>query len=292
MKDWISYIKESWGSDLWGFVVLDYYYTKKAEGDKENPSHFIDQLLSHMLKEEIDPVAVHNVLLSVCIHLFGSSFSDIMEKSINLLKNIKKPLTKEQLESILSHYDVYRKREVFIEKIKASKLHIPGNSEKYEMVKNEGGQMETIDLFYSYSHDDEKLRNKLEKHLSLLKRGGFIVEWHDRKILAGSNVNDQIDDNIKKAKIILLLVSASFLASDYCFGKEMTYALERHKKGEAKVIPIILRECDWKTAPFKDLLALPTDGKPVASRKWKTQDEAFANIAAGIRKVVKEIIGK
>jgi tetratricopeptide (TPR) repeat protein len=142
-------------------------------------------------------------------------------------------------------------------------------------------------LFYSYSHKDEKLRDRLEVHLSALKREGLISGWHDRKIGAGTEWKDAIDDNLKAASIVLLLVSADFLASDYCYDVELKYAMERHQKGQARVIPVILRPCDWKTMSFAKLQALPTDGRPVTD--WKTRDDAFLNVVEGIRKALKEM---
>src|SRR5690349_5863095 len=102
-----------------------------------------------------------------------------------------------------------------------------------------------VSVFYSYAHQDEALRQQLETHLSLLRRQGLISEWYDRKILPGAEWVGEIDEHLERASIILLLISADFLASDYCYDKEMTRALERHKQGEARVIPIILRPCDW-----------------------------------------------
>jgi TIR domain len=144
-----------------------------------------------------------------------------------------------------------------------------------------------IRLFYSYSHKDEILCNKLETHLSLLKKEGYIHDWHDRKIGAGQEWKNSIDENLKAAKIILLLVSSDFIASDYCYGIEMKRALENHKAGEVRVIPVILRHCEWDKAPFANLQALPKDAKPVM--KWSNRDEAWMDVARGIRKVVEEM---
>src|SRR5579871_6055802 len=124
-----------------------------------------------------------------------------------------------------------------------------------------------LNLFYSYSHKDEELRNELENHLSILKRQGVVEFWHDRKIEAGNEWAKEIDANLESADVILLLVSADFLASDYCYCKEMDRALERHKNGLAKVIPVILRPCEWQEAPFSHIQALPQDTRPVTQGK-------------------------
>jgi hypothetical protein len=144
-----------------------------------------------------------------------------------------------------------------------------------------------IEVFYSYAREDEALRDALEKHLSILHRQGLISSWHDRKIVPSTDWEQTLDAHLESASLILLLISSDFLASDYCYGVEMKRALERHHANEARVIPILLRPIEWKGAPFARLQALPTDAKPVTS--WSNQDEAFANIASGIRRTIKDM---
>jgi TIR domain len=146
---------------------------------------------------------------------------------------------------------------------------------------------EPMRLFYSYSHKDEKHLDKLRTHLSLLRREGLIDEWHDRKIGAGQNLDTEIDKNLALSRIILLLVSADFLQSDYCYSTEMTRALEMHEAGKARVIPVILRPVDWKSAPFAKLKALPKDGKAVTT--WRNQDAAWTTVAERIRAAILEL---
>jgi hypothetical protein len=145
------------------------------------------------------------------------------------------------------------------------------------------------EIFFCYAREDEKLRIELEKQLNILKRQGFINFWHDREISAGTEWEREIDTHLNSAHIILLLVSPDFMVSDYCYSKEMTRAMERHEAGEACVIPVILRPVYWRGAPFGKLQALPTDGKPVASSHWHNLDEAFYDVAEGIRKAVEEM---
>ena len=101
-----------------------------------------------------------------------------------------------------------------------------------------------IKVFFSYSHNDESDRNELEKHLAILKRDRVIETWHDRRILVGSDLKDEIDKNLIESNLVLLLVSPDFLASDYCYSKEMEKALQMRNSEVAQVIPIILEHCD------------------------------------------------
>ncbi|WP_166141426.1 toll/interleukin-1 receptor domain-containing protein [Methylosinus sp. RM1] len=136
-------------------------------------------------------------------------------------------------------------------------------------------------LFFSYCHADEALRDRLGVHLSLLTRQGAIETWHDRRVTAGEEFAGSIDAELNRADIILLLVSPDFLASNYCYDVEMSRAMERNEAGEARVIPVILRHCDWLHAPFGRLLAAPRDGKPIQS--WPDLDEAFLDVVQKIR---------
>ena len=139
-------------------------------------------------------------------------------------------------------------------------------------------------IFISYSHKDDALRAELDKHLALLRREGAIELWSDHRILPGSEFDKDIAEALEAAQIILLLVSADFLASDYCFGIEMRRAMERHDAGEAVVVPVILRACDWHHSPFKHLNALPSGGREIA--KWASPDDAFLDVVQGLRKLL------
>ena len=145
-----------------------------------------------------------------------------------------------------------------------------------------------IEVFYSYAHADEKLRDELAKHLSILQRAGVISSWHDRHIGPGGDWKGIIDQRLNSASLILLLISPDFLGSDYCHDVELKRALERHHSGEARVIPIILRPVDWSSAELSSLQALPVDAKPVTI--WDNTDQAFVNIAQGVRAAVVELL--
>jgi len=139
-------------------------------------------------------------------------------------------------------------------------------------------------VFYSHSHKDSNLRDRLGTHLAPLRHQHKIIEWYDRKIEPGANWNSEVDAKLESAHLILLLISADFLASDYCFGVEVEKALERLKHGQVKVMPILLRECLWSDSPFSRLQIIPRDAKPVTS--WSSEDAALANVASEIQAVV------
>lgn len=141
-------------------------------------------------------------------------------------------------------------------------------------------------VFFSYSHDDEQFRDQLEKHLSMLKHQGLIEPWHDRRIAAGAAIDDAISKALEEADIVLLLVSASFIASAYCYSKEMERAMQRHHEGTVVVVPVIVRMCDWHPAPFGKLLAVPKDGKAIDL--WANFDEAYTDVTRQIRSIVEK----
>lgn len=142
-------------------------------------------------------------------------------------------------------------------------------------------------VFFSYSHADEAVRDEIEKQLSTLKRQGVIETWHDRRIGAGEDFAGVIDRHVETDDIILLLVSADFIDSDYCYEREMTRAMERHEAGQAIVIPVILRPCDWHGTPFGRLNATPRDGKPIS--RYADRDEALLEVTKAVRAAVERL---
>jgi len=148
-----------------------------------------------------------------------------------------------------------------------------------------------VDTFLCYAHKDAPLVDQLETHLRPLQEQGLINMWYDREITAGSEWEHVIDKHLSTARIILLMVSPDFMNSDYSYSVEMQQALARHKHGDAIVIPVILRPVHWQWSPFAKLQALPTGAKPITSSAWDTLDEAFLNVAEGIRQTVEDLTG-
>lgn len=148
-------------------------------------------------------------------------------------------------------------------------------------------QSEPVRVFLSYSHADDDMREKLARHLTILVRGGVISTWHDRMILPGEEWDGKIRAELGAADIVLLLISADFLSSNYCYEVEVQSALTRHKQGRGIVIPIIVHDCLWHEAPFGRLQALPQDGRPISS--WPNIHEALADVARGIQRTAEAI---
>jgi predicted nucleotide-binding protein len=144
-----------------------------------------------------------------------------------------------------------------------------------------------VKVFLSYSHKDEQFADRLQQHLAPLKRDGIIETWFDREIEPGSDWTTAIDEHLKEADLILLLVSADFIASEYCYGTEVRRALAMHDAGEAAVVPIILRPCDWASTPFSKLQALPRDAKPISTSS--NVDEALMETAQTLRRIASSV---
>jgi serine/threonine protein kinase len=144
-----------------------------------------------------------------------------------------------------------------------------------------------VQLFFSYDRKDQKLRDQLEEHLSILKYRGLITTWHEQEIHAGEDRAEQINRHLEQASIILLLISPAFMASDYCYSKEMQYALAKHRRGDGKVVPVLLRPVLISNAPFSTLEVLPSNRKPVVI--WRNRDTAFVDIALNIERAVQQM---
>jgi CheY-like chemotaxis protein len=150
--------------------------------------------------------------------------------------------------------------------------------------------VEPVDLFYSYSHKDQMLRDELAGHLKIMERRGVIRSWHDRCLTPGERWDGKIHESLQSADLVLLLISSDFINSDYIWSQELDVAMKRQERGESRVIPVMLRAVDIAGAPFETLQGLPTDFRPVTS--WPNRDEAWTDVAKGIRKTVEQIRAK
>lgn len=147
---------------------------------------------------------------------------------------------------------------------------------------------EHINIFIAYSRKDKAYLERLRTYLTPLERNDKIQTWYDGEIVPGSEWEKAIKTHLYSADIILLLISADALASDYFYEKEMTDALNKHKTGQAIVIPVILRPCLWnKNSSLGALQVLPTNGKAVST--WNDEDSANLDIVEGIDKNIQII---
>lgn len=150
--------------------------------------------------------------------------------------------------------------------------------------------MPELKLFYCYEQRDKQWFTRLDAHLSSLKREFQITTFSKYEVLAGMEIEKEIDTQLNTADIILLLISSAFIDSDYCYSLEMEKALQRQQEGDVCVIPILLRPVEWKYTPFSKLQPLPANGKAVTS--WQRPDDALHDIAVGIRKSLEKERGK
>ena len=144
---------------------------------------------------------------------------------------------------------------------------------------------EGIEVFFLFADvdEDKKLVNKLERHLATMQRQSLITTWNKGKMAPGGDEKSEMSIHMNRAKVILLMVSADFMALHYLDGTEVEQAMEKRKTGTV-VIPVLLRPTDYKGAPFEGITPLPRNRKPVT--EWSSTDSAFYEVSLGIRQVV------
>ena len=140
--------------------------------------------------------------------------------------------------------------------------------------------MEAVRLFVSYAREDEPMKDEFKAHVVLLQAQQVITAWDDRMIPAGDEWDKKIHEELERADIFVLFVSASFLASKYCREVELPIVMRRHEAGEARVLPVIVRDVHWRSAPFARLNTLPTDAKAV--ELWERPNSAWKVVAQAV----------
>lgn len=123
MKNWIKFIKKCNNTDLWGFVLLDYYNKEKIKEKHDDPSKCIDDVVDEIFDNNLDPIKFHHSLLCVCVQLLGNDFEEIIKKSINCISKFDKELSKDQINNIALQYKVYGQDKYFLDRLSKSIPH-------------------------------------------------------------------------------------------------------------------------------------------------------------------------
>jgi hypothetical protein len=144
-----------------------------------------------------------------------------------------------------------------------------------------------IEVYISYAPEDKEIRNQLWDHLDVMDYPGLEIIWKDGKIGAGQAQKPAIEERLMNAQVILLLVSVNYLkAIKNRLKIEMIRAVQREHQQKARVIPIIVRSCEWKDAPFGRLTALPLSEIPIVLAP--DRDEILLEVARDIKTAIEE----
>ncbi|MCP4691876.1 MAG: toll/interleukin-1 receptor domain-containing protein, partial [Desulfobacterales bacterium] len=144
-------------------------------------------------------------------------------------------------------------------------------------------------IFISYSHKDEVWKDRLKPHLVMLEKAGRITVWDDRKITPSGEWYPEIKDAMEKAAVAVCLISADYLASDFCVKEEIPYFLDRRKKDGMPILPVLVHPCFWEIISWVEKTQmLPRDGKSISVDYQNNWDTAFKEVAKTIFNIVNQ----
>lgn len=153
--------------------------------------------------------------------------------------------------------------------------------------------MSVVTLYIGFDPKDIKLKDALKKRFTPMVKAGKVRVWDAYDIHAGEVINTEIDENITKADIVLLLISPDSLDSNFFHGRDIEQAIQRHKQGVAIVIPVLLRHCGYQDiAILGTLKPLPANGEFVTARAWHNEDEALFDVERGVRERINYVLQK
>jgi len=147
---------------------------------------------------------------------------------------------------------------------------------------------EKVKIFFSYAHEDREYLNEFKDYIKIFERNGLVERWDDNELIVGEKWDNTIKDKIYSADIIIFLLSASSLASEYIYNNELKIAFELNEIDEAHVIPIVIKDCLWDMTEFQEFHILPQDG--IAINSWRLREEAWTSTARGLKKAIDNII--
>jgi hypothetical protein len=145
-----------------------------------------------------------------------------------------------------------------------------------------------LKLFLSYAHEDRDIVTELRKHLAPLRHEQIVTDWYDFELTPGHDWDREILSQLESSDLVLVVVSADFVASNYAYGRELGIALDLHDQERLRVLPVIGRNCRWQNLPFARLQVLPEGAVAISS--WENRDDAFVSVVLGVERVAREIL--
>jgi len=147
---------------------------------------------------------------------------------------------------------------------------------------------ERTKIFISYSHEDERWRKRLVNHLSVLAGEGILDLWDDRSIRAGEDWQARIREQMRSARIAILLVSSSFLTSRFICETEMPAIFDRNVQEGMTIYPLLIKPCPWQDVAWLARMQVrPSNARPLASLKGARVDEALVEVAREISAIAR-----
>ncbi len=218
-----------------------------------------------------------NMLGILGYEMFSQKQNEVTYAALELLKELKEENAASNTKQTSMFAIIYKEEE-------NAAPNTVSNSSTLGNTSKENNTKMAKKLFISYSKSDKSYLEDFKVQLTSLSRQNLLETWDDTNLIPGQEWDSAIRNELKSADIIVLLVSSNLIATDYIWNIEMKEALERHERGAAVVIPVIVRTCLWEDAPFGKLNALPEKGKPID--KWENKDEAWAQVVKKIKTVL------
>ena len=145
-----------------------------------------------------------------------------------------------------------------------------------------------LKLFLSYAHEDRDIVAELRKHLAPLRYEQIVTDWYDLELMPGHDWDQDIISQLESSDLVLVVISADFVASNYAYGRELNLSLDLHDQDRVRLLPVIARNCKWQNLPFARLQVLPEGAVAISS--WQNRDDAFVSVVLGVERVAREIL--
>ncbi|WP_413533712.1 toll/interleukin-1 receptor domain-containing protein [Empedobacter brevis] len=98
-----------------------------------------------------------------------------------------------------------------------------------------------MSIFISYSHNDKDFVDKLGLNLVEKRIRVFIDRW---EMKVGDSITNKIQDAITEASFLMVVLSRSSIASDWCKREINTGLMLELEKKRVVVLPILIEDCD------------------------------------------------
>lgn len=147
-----------------------------------------------------------------------------------------------------------------------------------------------LKIFISYSHTDKLYKDKIRRALHPLVLNNTLKIWEDGELIPGALYNKEIKQHLNDSDIIIYLLSIDFFCSEYILEHEYTPVIEKWKRGEVRLVGVLVTNCAFQSTDFGQIHLLPSAAKPL--NLWEPIETGLIDVVRGINKVIQDVVTK
>lgn len=142
-------------------------------------------------------------------------------------------------------------------------------------------------ILIAYAPEDSTWIERFHAHISVLQASYPSHQWYNCELRTESAAIQLAETYFNTADLIILFMSADFLALNRYYEHSIEHIMKRSNAEETRLIPVLLRSIYWNASPLSRYQPLPSNGQFI--NQWPDHDAAFTHVVQQLGAVIETL---